>query len=439
MKIKHILFILVLASGIVRAGIETASTTAEGYGKSYLEAVDNALVSAAQQVRGASISIARIPYKMFASESEANMMLGMGNANQKSVMVDSSASIYLKRFQGYVKSYNVTESSQLEEDSWYVKIEAEVYKEKQTALGEIKNDTIAVLPLHVRGAKVEFFGKELTAEKLTDGISAELGVQLTKSNKLDVVDREYLADIAAENRLVTSGEATFKQQVLLGLISGADYIMTGSIRDFRVGDHSRGSETLGFYNPKFEAKVTVDLRIVAVGTSKTVCADTLDVWLKHADIMAQRRDRNDYGKLDIDDQLLIITRIIAERISDKTIESVFPARVAQVIGDNVIITGGGVNVKVGDRYSIEAGNETILDPETGEVLGRFGGKKIVIKIEQVNDKMSIGKVIDGDIGLVKTGNYCTKLDPIIKENRNGRAGLIQPDKNGKVVLPGDPR
>ena len=257
------------------AAVSTETTSAEGYGESYLEAVDNAMISAVQQVRGAEVSIARRPLKLFKSQSEASLLLGSGTASQSTVMVDTTQSVYLKRFKGYLKSYKVVSSQQTGEDSWQVTIEAEVYKYKDPEKGAVNRDSIAVLPLHAEKSEYTFFDKTISADKVTDAIAAELNVQIVNSNKLDVLDRSYLTDIANELHTVTASPKNLKQQVLLGMVSGADYVITGTVRDFRVGDIARGSSTLGFVSHKYQAKITIDLKIIAVGSSKIISAEVL--------------------------------------------------------------------------------------------------------------------------------------------------------------------
>ncbi len=436
MKIKLLVTIVLLITAMVHAGIDTKTVTANGQGETYLEAVDVALIDAAQQVHGAGFKIARTPLRMFTSQTDAAMILGSGSLSQSVVAIDTSVSVYLKQFKGYVKSYKIVSANEVSAKDWRVAIEAEVYVYKDTTLGQILRDTVAVLPLTCSKTSYDFFDTKVSAAELTDGIAAELGVQFVSSDKLDVLDRKFLSSISAENNLVTSGPQAHKQQVLLGLISGADYLVVGNIRDFRVSDLGNYSESLGIRTHKYQAKMTLDLKIIATATSKVIAADTLDFWLKNDDILSQRRDTDDRGQLDVKDQLLIITRSLAQGISDKTIETIYPARVASIIGEDIVINVGGNNVLLGDRYRIEAGAEVVIDPQTGEPLGKAGGANVIVEVVSVSDKLSTCRIITGELSALTVGDIARRILPTPASQHKGRRGSIQPGEHG-VKLPGD--
>ena len=104
----------------------------------------------------------------------------------------------------------------------------------------------------------------------------------------------------------------------------------------------------------------------------------------------------------------------------------------------MIISAGDANVNIGDQYYVEAGTEKVLDPDTGEVLGEVGGETVILEVTEVREKLSMAKVVQGNIAVLKTGNICIRYsqDRPASDTKGGK-GIIQPDSKGVIRLPGD--
>jgi len=114
-------------------------------------------------------------------------------------------------------------------------------------------------------------------------------------------------------------------------------------------------------------------------------------------------DRNYTAKSDelSDEMMVAIARSMAEKIANKLVDVIFPAKI--LIKRDTIVTinrGEGGGMAEGDVFNVFAQGDELKDPDTGEVLGREEVKVGKVKITLVGPKTTQAEVLE-DTGIDK--------------------------------------
>ena len=89
---------------------------------------------------------------------------------------------------------------------------------------------------------------------------------LATSDKIAIVEREFLASIATENKLASSGYISNETACEIGRLAGCNIIITGSVTDYTK--LSKSSGVLIVSSSKEEAKAAANMNVINVETGK---------------------------------------------------------------------------------------------------------------------------------------------------------------------------
>jgi hypothetical protein len=100
-----------------------------------------------------------------------------------------------------------------------------------------------------------------------------------------------------------------------------------------------------------------------------------------------------------DDMMTAISRDMAQKVSDRVLDVLFPIKV--LIKNDIEITinrGDGGGVAVGDTFNVFALGQELIDPDTKVSLGRQEVKVGQVKITEVDPNFSKAQVLQ-DTGI----------------------------------------
>lgn len=213
--------------------------------------------------------------------------------------------------------------------------------------------SVAVLP---------FDNKE---EELGMAVTDKMITQLVNLRRFRVIDRNSLESVMKEQSLGLSGMVDEQTAVKVGKLVGADVIIIGNV----------------ITQPKF-AKVSA--RVIDIETSETIVAkdaQTTYPTLKNIEKLVE-----DVAIMIYNDLPLVEGNII--KVEDNTI---------------YIDLGTTEGLRRGTKCVAFEEGEEIINPVTKEILGKKVKKLGEIIVEQVQNKMSIAKIISKE-GSIKTGD-----------------------------------
>lgn len=394
-----------------KPGIDMKAVRAEGYGRNFDEALQQALVMAIKQVNGVtasqSVDTKNIVSEFHAkssssgelnasasasSNSDSHLNASMrSNADTRNASLQSSISeksdarqqaIYSESsaeegkfdsgqtvvsmslgVSGVVRRFQVSSATQSQDkSSWTVAIVAEI--PVYAASTASKRLSVAVLPFRIESKGAEGAEYErVVRPMLVDALS--------QSNKLAVLDRDYQSENQGEIEQLRGEDFNKDQAARLGNRLGADYIIVGSITKATVFTETKTIKSANrtIYGAT-HADASMTFRLIEAATGVVQLSATLDGTRYKASLL------NDLAKGQAAD--------LAERV----LESLFPIRVEGYSNGEVYLGRGGDSIKVGQVFEVFRRGDAIKDSDTGEIIGHSEENLGIVEVIEVQAKIS---------------------------------------------------
>jgi curli biogenesis system outer membrane secretion channel CsgG len=392
------LFLMMLVATAVRAA--PVQVNAEGSGKTREEAVSQAIVSAIEQVTGVSIKAGTaLRTEMTAAASGDQMAVTLSQQTQTEVQRQSG---------GIVSSYSILDVSESDGvQTAHVSVTIEVFTAK--GLGNDTRRRIAVATFVTTGAQ-----PGATAELLRDRITAHL----TQARRFAVVDRSQDNAYAHEMQLLQSGDAPLTERARLGQVIGADYIVTGKLRQTAATRSDRVIGITGEIVTNTTAgSAEADFQVIEIATRQIKWAGTARI--------------SGGGAIDQ----------VGARIADEITQTIYPMRLIRFEDPaNLVINQGGDSLRAGQRFRAMVMGEMMIDPYTNEPLGQMEQEAGVVEIRRVDAKLSYAQLVSGHLPAPSGKEVQIVLRPTLPLAQPPRAAHAAVNRDAPAVtkLPFDP-
>lgn len=375
----------------VQARVVTETTTrtssGEGTGVTREEAVNNAVIEAISKMQGVQI------------KSMKTASVHMATSSKKgTVMQDAYSDEISKVTNGRADAYEV-DSVHQEADGRYI---ANVTIRKTNTTKRYKAPGLD--PSSRRNIIV--LGSSGGYDVVSQALQPKLINQFVQSRKFNVLDRQHGNLYAMEKAFIKSGNAMSDELYKLGNGLGADYMFVYTIA--AANANSKVSNLTG--REKVTAQFVIDYQVVLFATRQ----------VKHSNSLNISTDLQD-GSLQATHSAL---DDVALKISNEVLEAIYPLRVANQNGDELVFSQSLV---IGDIYECFSEGDEVRDAYTKERTGRVETKAGAIEVIRSNNKMSYAKIIDG---AVVQGNVCRSRG----RSEVGREANYQLNEGGGVQL-----
>jgi len=259
-------------------------------------------------------------------------------------------------------------------------------------------------------------------------ITEQITTGLVKTNRVSVLERSQLGKVVGNLQLEKESDTArfFKQETTakIGEFVGAQAVLVGVITEFEpnVSGGGAGLDVSKLGGAKYhqeKAVVGIDVRLVEQQTGKVIVAASgkAEVSTKKFDgsvgYLGIGANLAAYGKTPLGEATRRAANNAIVELA-KAIESIpWEGGVLDVKGpDKVFIDAGqDLNLKAGDRFRVVRRGDAIKDAE-GNVVGYDDTEAGIIELTQVQAKMSIAKVVEGD-GPTKAGD---RVRHVVKAN-----------------------
>ncbi|MEN0020994.1 MAG: CsgG/HfaB family protein, partial [Planctomycetota bacterium] len=209
----------------------------------------------------------------------------------------------------------------------------------------------------------------LSLRRFTDSLEQHLIDRFQTTRKFEIVARNDLAAIIDDQQIQqTYSDPTDAKKAELFRIAGAEFLLIVTIDDFEdryERFESEGGEVAE--RRSVRASAIAKIYDTTAGTLLESVAFNFD-----AASSAQRLNGNvrAVGGIDRFGELLAErSRELADAIAISTLNELFPAKVVAVNRREIIINRGeGTGIEAGDRWTILATGDELIDPDTGESL-----------------------------------------------------------------------
>jgi curli biogenesis system outer membrane secretion channel CsgG len=276
---------------------------------------------------------------------------------------------------------------------------------------------LGALPAQAQRAKVgivPFTDKVGINTATTDTLVDMLTTALTKSQKFEVVERNALERLVAEQNFGASGAVDPNSAARMGKMSGADYLVIGVITE--AGASVNATAAYGVVTQQSAVTFAIDLRFVDSETGATKLAETF------------RETRTGFSIDGAGSETFSLSvgpggemaRALIDNITEKIAISVYPPKVVKVNGDTgeCILNYGEAVFEPGDIWDTYTQGEALVDPDTGESLGMAESKTGSIEIISADLKTSQARIVSGT---VSQGDACKFPKSVKKRNSGGGA------------------
>jgi curli biogenesis system outer membrane secretion channel CsgG len=252
----------------------------------------------------------------------------------------------------------------------------------------------AIEPLPSLAQAMAASGKASSLARVVEAYDSQLIDRLNASRKFEIVGRSNLKEILREQELAGSGNvaATDPNAARAGQLAGAKYVLVATVDDFE--DITEKMEFANLNRVGFK-------RTIRLSTTAKIYDSTTGMLMESVHVRSEKKD-NRMDQSDIvrdaettDVLLLEATRDAAEQIAVQVSDVVFPIRVLVKRDAQITINRGeGAGVEVGQRFNVFAQGEELVDPDTGEVLGREEVKVGQARIISVQPKLSTAELLE---------------------------------------------
>ena len=227
---------------------------------------------------------------------------------------------------------------------------------------------IAVFPFKV-------FNAQGDKEKLQRLINQEVNNYFVQTRKFAILDRSYLEEVAKEKSKILDGSAPAIEMAKIGNEISADFIIVGSVEDFKT--------------EKTVTKVLTD-----ESTKITRESATLNLNYRVLDVTTKQISNSDTIKLKIsskggpNEAMSEIALRVAKNMGEEVLFSIYPVLVEKIDGQDLYLGQGGKQFKTGDVYEVFEKGDKIYDSYTKEAIGNIESPRGKVQITSVSSNMS---------------------------------------------------
>ena len=277
---------------------------------------------------------------------------------------------YIKKLidetKGGVKTYQILEKKKNEQGWIEVKIRAEVASFELPP--EASRVRVAVFPFKV-------FNAQGDKEKLQRLINQEINNYFVQTKKFAILDRSYLEEVAKEKSKILDGSAPAIEMAKIGNEISADFIIVGSVEDFKT--EKTVTKVLTDESTKItreSATINLNYRVLDVTTKQISNSDTIKLKIS--------------SKGGPNEAMSEVALRAARNLGEEVLFSIYPVLVEKIDGPDLYLGQGGKQFKNGDVYEIFEKGDKIYDSYTKEVIGNIESPKGKVQIVSVTSNMS---------------------------------------------------
>jgi hypothetical protein len=213
-------------------------------------------------------------------------------------------------------------------------------------------------------------GKGQSLARVVEAFDSQLIDRVNSGRKFEIVGRSDLKHQQSEVDLAASGivDANDKNAAQAGKVAGAKYMLVTKLDDFEDSTERMEFKELNKVGLKRKIRISAVGKIYDTSTLKLIESANIQI-LKKDD----RMDDVSLAKnAEMTDELLqTAVREMAEKISMRITDVIYPAKVLAVREKQITVNrGDGTGIAVGQVWNVYAVGEELKDPDTGEILGK---------------------------------------------------------------------
>jgi len=254
---------------------------------------------------------------------------------------------------------------------------------------------------------------------LGSGMRDVLVDRLVATRRFHVIERGEIGSVMSELKFQQSGATRTQARAKPGRGKNVRYLIKGTITDFgHVTTTSAFADLdlLGVFRRSSRAVMGLTLYVVDVETFEIIASQSLCESVRASDVDVRAK----YKKIAFGGSVFYQTPLgrATARVIDKAVRRIcktiasrpWVPRLADVRAQtgHVTINGGANrNVRTGDQFEVLQLGRPVIDPDSGDILGRQASKVLGrIRVRQVHDRYAIADIVDGQADGLHIGQTC---------------------------------
>ena len=416
-----VLVLFILIAGYVDAQVSVELHEARGTGANERQAIEDALQNAAFQLCGVTIR----------SETSASVSVAVDNDGMKLVeQINDRIRVTTGkddcRFSGY-ELVGVTRDG--DDVRAHLRVQYSTYRvpgppvdRRRLAVLDFAMDEVHLYGTgggreQSSGGRVVRRGVEVDYDlirNLQERFRARIEELLTQGRRFAVLDRRSLEIYEQEKRLLESADVDPSEGARLGKVLGADYLLYGTVDRIEVTEERKTIALTGESRTDVSAAVRVRFSVLAVATRQVKWSSSLEL---------QRDVKEELRPEQVAERLL---DGLALHIVDELTENIYPPVVTQVTGwGSFVVNRGGNTVREDDLFEVFVLGDMVMDPDTGESLGRLETTAGIARISAVKPKFSLAEMITDHDGIAR-GMILRRFHDLLGERAGPDSRTAQP-------------
>jgi hypothetical protein len=201
--------------------------------------------------------------------------------------------------------------------------------------------------------------------------------------------------IDKEQSFIRIAEMPIEELVRTNAAVGTDYLVLAIVKDFSATTENI-SRPNGRQVERLQMPATIDVRVIDVATRQIKFAQTVIHPGRVVTGKTVPSHANDIG----------------QEIGETILNAIYPIAVIAAEGRALTLNQGGVTVKNGRRYNLIKLGGPMVDPYTGEQLGRHETDVGVVEITGVTSQMASAKLLSGSEEILSAGDLLVRPMPL---------------------------
>ncbi len=324
-------------------------------------------------------------YKIDA-QSSASVSASDASASS-SASGSASSSAFAKAKQG-PSSSSYSDSNRVYSNYWKVRVEATVAK--YVAPEEKGRPKIAIVLPRTKSQRYAVGDNMIAADEVAGEIRTRLSDAITQTKRFIVLDREFGDVLDEEAEFIESGRARNQELARIGQQMATDLLLVVAIDRFEYPRVTRQLRMSDRQLISYAGGGKISLKLVNASTGEVVMSESFSHELPATSPSTLPRV--------IDGRALAgqMMDAISGKMTSAVVNEIFPVSVVAMSGTTVVLSQGGQSVSVGNRYQAVLLGQELIDPQTGNSLGRMETPCCVIRIDRVSEQTSYG-AIEGEL------------------------------------------
>jgi len=353
-------------------GVKVVEVVAEGVGPTRNAAILDALNLAVQQTNGTPI--VGISVNSTGNLSVPNYDGDFGLTNTTVVSAT----------QGAVQGFEIlSEKENAEAGAWRLKLKVKVNKYSASAATNLPK--IAIASPRTRETTYVIGDETLSADEASQSIGTAINESLSQSNRFFVINRAFDSDIADELSRITDPSTNSGELAKLGQRLTADILVLPEINRLSYKKSTRVLRNSGRELNSYSGDMEITFNVINVPTGQLIMTERFKVTFPNTPPSV-------YGKQQIGlENVRASLATLTGQFTQKFILKNFPVSVIKMNGTSVVLSQGQDVLQVGAIYNAVSLGEDIVDPQTGQSLGREEMPIGTITITKTSEKMSMGQ------------------------------------------------